>query len=111
MRIGDAVYTERISHVGDVVLSESSLLGLGHGTLVLCVVFGGGCETGFCQAAFEDFHDAVCVRVAGLTSVLDLATLSCASESVRCVHGGCLKMVDYRKVVLPACLLLTHRSK
>ena len=42
------MHTKRVSHVRDFVFSESSLLGLGHGALVLCVVFGGGCETGFC---------------------------------------------------------------
>jgi len=85
------MHTKRVSHVCDFVFSESSLLSLRHGALVLSVVFGGGCETGFCQAAFEDFHDAVCVRVAGLMLVLDLATLGCAFESVRCIHDGLSK--------------------
>lgn len=40
-------------------------MGFGHGTVVLDVGFGGGCEASFGQAALEDFHDAVRVCVAG----------------------------------------------
>jgi hypothetical protein len=64
MRVRDTVHTQRISHVRDVVFRESSLVDLGHGTLMLHVGFGGCGETGFCEAALEDFHDAVGVCVA-----------------------------------------------